>query len=91
MSKKLFTTKSQKNPNTKNKRLDFVLTRRKRLRCAFKFSCFRDYIVIFVPYLNIIGQTSMKYAFKGKHILVTGASGGLGAALVKLLADTGAR
>jgi short-subunit dehydrogenase/MoaA/NifB/PqqE/SkfB family radical SAM enzyme len=31
------------------------------------------------------------YDFEGKHILVTGASGGLGSALVKLLADRGAR
>jgi short-subunit dehydrogenase/MoaA/NifB/PqqE/SkfB family radical SAM enzyme len=31
------------------------------------------------------------YDFKGKHVLVTGASGGLGSALVKLLADRGAR
>ncbi|MGD8412046.1 MAG: SDR family NAD(P)-dependent oxidoreductase, partial [Desulfobacterales bacterium] len=30
------------------------------------------------------------YDFKGKHVLVTGASGGLGSALVKLLADRGA-
>ena len=31
------------------------------------------------------------YSFKGKHVLITGASGGLGSALVKLLADSGAR
>ncbi|MGD9091190.1 MAG: SDR family NAD(P)-dependent oxidoreductase, partial [Desulfobacterales bacterium] len=31
------------------------------------------------------------YDFEGKHILVTGASGGLGSALVKLLTDRGAR
>ncbi|MGD9085643.1 MAG: SDR family NAD(P)-dependent oxidoreductase [Desulfobacterales bacterium] len=31
------------------------------------------------------------YTFEDKHILVTGASGGLGSALVKLLADRGAR
>ena len=31
------------------------------------------------------------YLFEEKHILVTGASGGLGSALVKLLADRGAR
>jgi short-subunit dehydrogenase/MoaA/NifB/PqqE/SkfB family radical SAM enzyme len=32
-----------------------------------------------------------RYAFKDKHILVTGASGGLGSALIKLLAERGAR
>ena len=31
------------------------------------------------------------YAFKDKHVLITGASGGLGSALVKLLAEKGAR
>lgn len=31
------------------------------------------------------------YSFDGKHVLVTGASGGLGSALVKFLADKGAR
>ncbi len=31
------------------------------------------------------------YDFEGKHVLITGASGGLGSALVKLLADSGAR
>lgn len=31
------------------------------------------------------------YAFKGKHVLITGASGGLGSALAKLLAEEGAR
>lgn len=31
------------------------------------------------------------YNFEGKHILITGASGGLGSALAKLLADRGAR
>ena len=31
------------------------------------------------------------YAFKDRHILVTGASGGLGSALAKLLAEKGAR
>ena len=31
------------------------------------------------------------YDFEDKHVLVTGASGGLGSALVKLLADRGAR
>jgi short-subunit dehydrogenase/MoaA/NifB/PqqE/SkfB family radical SAM enzyme len=31
------------------------------------------------------------YSFDGKHVLVTGASGGLGSALTKLLADKGAR
>lgn len=32
-----------------------------------------------------------KYSFKNKHVLVTGASGGLGSALVQRLARTGAR
>jgi short-subunit dehydrogenase/MoaA/NifB/PqqE/SkfB family radical SAM enzyme len=32
-----------------------------------------------------------RYSFKDKHVLVTGASGGLGSALVKFLADKGAR
>jgi short-subunit dehydrogenase/MoaA/NifB/PqqE/SkfB family radical SAM enzyme len=32
-----------------------------------------------------------RYAFKGKNVLITGASGGLGSALVKLLAEKGAR
>jgi len=31
------------------------------------------------------------YSFNGKHVLVTGASGGLGSALAKFLADKGAR
>lgn len=31
------------------------------------------------------------YDFEGRHVLITGASGGLGSALVKLLADSGAR
>ncbi len=31
------------------------------------------------------------YAFEDKHVLITGASGGLGSALVKLLAEKGAR
>ena len=31
------------------------------------------------------------YSFKGKHVLLTGASGGLGSALAKFLADMGAR
>lgn len=31
------------------------------------------------------------YDFEGKHVLITGASGGLGSALVKLLTDSGAR
>jgi short-subunit dehydrogenase/MoaA/NifB/PqqE/SkfB family radical SAM enzyme len=31
------------------------------------------------------------YSFKGKHVLVTGASGGLGSTLAKLLAEEGAR
>lgn len=31
------------------------------------------------------------YDFEGKHVLITGASGGLGSALVKLLANSGAR
>ncbi|MGD9134558.1 MAG: SDR family NAD(P)-dependent oxidoreductase, partial [Desulfobacterales bacterium] len=31
------------------------------------------------------------YAFKGKHVLITGASGGLGSALAKLLAAEGAK
>ena len=31
------------------------------------------------------------YAFKGKHVLITGASGGLGSAMAKLLAEKGAR
>ena len=31
------------------------------------------------------------YSFKDKHILITGASGGLGSALAKLLAEKGAR
>ena len=31
------------------------------------------------------------YSFKDKHVLITGASGGLGSALVKFLADRGAR
>ena len=31
------------------------------------------------------------YSFKDKHVLVTGASGGLGSALAKFLADKGAR
>ncbi|MFH1490713.1 MAG: SDR family NAD(P)-dependent oxidoreductase [Pseudomonadota bacterium] len=32
-----------------------------------------------------------KYSFSGKHVLVTGASGGLGSAMVRNLADMGAR
>ena len=32
-----------------------------------------------------------RYSFSGKHVLVTGASGGLGSALVRKLAETGAR
>ena len=31
------------------------------------------------------------YAFKGKHVLITGASGGLGSTLTKLLAEEGAK
>ena len=31
------------------------------------------------------------YSFKDKHVLITGASGGLGSAMVKFLADMGAR
>ena len=31
------------------------------------------------------------YSFKGKHVLITGASGGLGSTLAKLLAEEGAR
>lgn len=38
-----------------------------------------------------IGRGSMdKYSFSGKHVLVTGASGGLGSALVRGLAEMGA-
>ena len=32
-----------------------------------------------------------KYSFNGKHVLVTGASGGLGSALVRKLAEAGAQ
>ena len=31
------------------------------------------------------------YSFKDKHVLITGASGGLGSAMVKFLSDMGAR
>ena len=31
------------------------------------------------------------YSFEGKHVLITGASGGLGSAIAKLLADRGAQ
>jgi hypothetical protein len=37
-------TKAQKKiKHEKKKYLNFVLTRRKRLRCAFRFSCFRGH------------------------------------------------
>jgi hypothetical protein len=39
--KKKLITKARKGENTKKDKLNFVLTRRKRLRCAFKISCFR--------------------------------------------------
>ena len=32
-----------------------------------------------------------KFSFKGKNVLITGASGGLGSAMVKFLADWKAR
>jgi len=36
--KKKLITKARKDENTKKEKLNFVLTRRKRLRCAFKIS-----------------------------------------------------
>jgi hypothetical protein len=39
--KNFFITKARKEENTKEKK-NFVLTRRKRLRCAFQISRFRD-------------------------------------------------
>jgi hypothetical protein len=33
---------SRKHENMKTRKENFVLTRRKRLRCVFQISCFRD-------------------------------------------------